>query len=324
MSSKLLAPFRTHRPAYAPHLPPVFAATNRAGSVGKTSIGYNLCVQAARRGYRVLLIDVDLQSDASYWSGWDGDELPDAVKTVHDVMLGRATLAEAIVPARTRVAPDGKTDEKGNSIEPFEVIENMYIVRGSEKMSQADTELAGSETAVFWLQEVLGTQIDEDEFDVIWIDTPASLARLSISVILAATNLFICTKPGTKEFRGVRAMIRRIDEVRERYNFFKATGVATWVAMNEGKSHESQGKFYMNRQQAGEKEFAEMLLPILKSATIVPEAYDAQEPVCFWDPRHTATATLDQMLDVMGLRPATSRELKSPETVLLPRFAANR
>lgn len=279
--------------AYAPHLPPVFAAMNRAGSVGKTSIGWNLCVQAALRGWRGLFIDADLQSDASFWSGWDGDQLPDEVITVHDVMLGTHKLREAIVPARTRVAP-------GDDPSSFKIIQGLELVRGSEEMSQADSELAGDPKGVFWLQRALRRELAEGDYDYVWIDCPASLGLLSISLVIAATDIMVCAKPGRKELRGSVAMVRRIEEIRTEYEDFGASAVASWYAVNESKKHESQGKFYMGKQEEAAHMFGDQLLPLLRSATVVTEAYDAQEPLAFWVPNHESTQTIESILDKMG------------------------
>ncbi|MDH6130501.1 ParA family protein [Kitasatospora sp. GP82] len=283
----------TFSPLYAPDLPPVFAAMNRAGSVGKTTIGWNLCVQAARRGYKVLFVDADLQSDASYWSGWDGDELPKGVVTVHKVMLGQAKMEEAIVPARTRI-------RQGDGPNAFKIIDGLDLVRGDEKMSQADIELAQDPKGVFWLQRSLRRYITKGQYDFVWIDCPASLSLLSISILIASTNIFVCTKPGRKELRGAKSLLRRIKDVRDEYEDFGAMPLATWFAMNETKASNSQGQFYLERQREGREVYGDRMLNMLKATTAVAEAYDAQEPLAFWVPKHEATLTIDSMLTQMG------------------------
>jgi len=281
------------RPVYAPHLPPVLAGMNRAGSVGKTTFGYNLCVQAARRGYKVLLVDADLQSDASFWSGWDGDAVPKGVATIHDVMLGNAKLADAIVPGRTRIGT-------GYEDAAFEIIPNLFIVRGHKDMSQADGELVQDPKGVFWLQHALRSGITEGEYDLIYVDCPASLGRLSISLILAATNIVMCMKPTRKELRGAKLLKEMVDETRSGYEYYGAGAVASHIMMNEAKSTESQGKFYMNIQTEAREAYGDGVLGVLRTSVLVPEAYDAQEPLAIWAPAAPATLAIDAMLDSLG------------------------
>jgi cellulose biosynthesis protein BcsQ len=282
---------------YAPHLPPVVAWMNRAGSVGKTTVAYNGGVQLTRRDRRVLVIDADLQSDASYWSGWDGDLVPDGALTVHDVMLGRATLADATVPGRTRIAA-------GDSDEAFEVIDGLDLVRGDNAMSQADSELAQDPAGVFWLQRALKREISEGQYDLIFIDCPASLGRLSISLLLAATDVVVCMKPTRKEMRGAIALTNEIDKTRDAYEDFGVnTSVAAYL-MNESKKSDSQGKFYKQIQDEATELFGDRLLPLVHSSVYVPEAYDAQEPLVVWAKQSPIVSTVDSVLDDLGYKAA--------------------
>jgi cellulose biosynthesis protein BcsQ len=266
---------------------------NRAGSVGKTTFGHSVCVQAALRGYNVLAVDADLQSDMSYWSGYDGDFVPDGACTVHDVMLGRAKLDEAIVPGRTRIGP-------GDSDEAFRDIPGWYLVRGDNKMSQADSELTMDPRGVFWLQLVLKNQVDAGQVDLIYVDCPASLGRLSISLLLAATDVTVCMKPTRKEMRGAAALAIAIEEIRAEYQEFGASATASYYLINEAKSHSGQGAFYLELQQEAEEMFGDRLLPYIGSSVRIPEAYSAQEPVAIWDPKAPLVHTVNSILDRFG------------------------
>lgn len=290
MTDQVITP---RRPLYAPHLPPVFANMNRAGSVGKTTHMVTMWTLAALRGYRGLIVDADLQSDASYWFGWDGDDVPDGEATVHDVMLGRAKLADAMVPARTRIAP-------GDGADAFEEIPGLYLVRGDKTMKQADGELMGDAKGVFWLQLALKRGIEEGEFDFVGLDCPASLGRLSVSLLVAATEVTVCMKPTRKELRGASALAQEIAEVRAGYEDFDATPEASLFVMNEAKEHVSQGKFYQDIQEEAQQVFGDRFMPMVKGSVVVPEAYDAQEPLPYWAPQHGLLTTYGQILDKAG------------------------
>ncbi|MEU0374422.1 ParA family protein [Streptomyces sp. NPDC006283] len=271
----------------------MIANMNRAGSVGKTTHMVTMWTLAALRGYRGLIVDADLQSDASYWFGWDGDNVPDGVATVHDVMLGRAKLRDAIVPARTRIGP-------GSGPDAFMEIPGLFILRGHKKMAQADGELIQDGKGVFWLQIALKRGVGEEEFDFIGVDCPASLGRLSVSLLVASTEVAVCMKPTRKEIRGALALKDEIAKVRAGYEDWDATPDASLFIMNEAKEHDSQGKFYKGIQEEAEKLFGDRLMPMVKGSVLVPEAYDAQEPLPYWAPQAPILNTYRKVLDRTG------------------------
>jgi flagellar biosynthesis protein FlhG len=71
----------------------VFAVTSGKGGVGKTTVSVNLAVAFAKRGLRVLLFDADFgMANTHIFAGVN----PTA--TLADVLSGRITLGEAVVP----------------------------------------------------------------------------------------------------------------------------------------------------------------------------------------------------------------------------------
>ena len=73
----------------------VITVSNQKGGVGKTTTTVNLASALARRGARVLVIDLDPQGNASTALGVP--HRPE-VTSVYEVLLDHATLAEALQP----------------------------------------------------------------------------------------------------------------------------------------------------------------------------------------------------------------------------------
>lgn len=73
----------------------ILTVSNQKGGVGKTTTTVNLASALARRGARVLVIDLDPQGNASTALGVP--HRPE-VTSVYDVLLGETKLAEAVQP----------------------------------------------------------------------------------------------------------------------------------------------------------------------------------------------------------------------------------
>lgn len=168
------------------------ACANQKGGVGKTTTVVNLAADLALEGERVLVIDLDPQGNAT--SGFGIDRLT-LRTTLYDVLLGDATLDEALVPT----AIDGCT-----------------LGPASVALAGAEVELAGADQRERRLSRVLRPTVDR--YDYILLDCPPSLGLLTVNALTAADSVLIPTQCEYYALEGLTQLIATLNLVRDNLN----------------------------------------------------------------------------------------------------------
>jgi cellulose biosynthesis protein BcsQ len=202
---------------------------NRKGGVGKTSTVHHLGGTLARRGLRVLLVDVD--SQASLTQGLLGPEA-----------------AEALDPAATIAAV---MDESG-VVSPRDLVRptpfpNLHLIPGSEaaeRFNVPDPWDAGLR------QLILRDALDEagEGFDLVLIDCPPLSIGADASVISRwVDGVLVVIDLNASTDRAVREALRQLEAV-------KAPVIG--LLLNRDRSAETSRYEYYTRPQSGEDERA--------------------------------------------------------------------
>ena len=87
----------SHHANDPPIKPRILVVANQKGGVGKTTTAINLGTALAAVGEPTLVIDIDPQGNASTGLGI---ARADRKLTIYDVLMGEATIADAIMPTR--------------------------------------------------------------------------------------------------------------------------------------------------------------------------------------------------------------------------------
>jgi chromosome partitioning protein len=239
-----------------PEGPKIIAVANQKGGVGKTTTTINLSAALAEAGYRVLVVDLDPQGNASTGLGIEQSERE---LTTYELLLEDIALKEVIQATS---------------------IEDLAIIPATVDLSSADLELVSNEKRSFLLHDALRqTQIDEFEFDFILIDCPPSLNLLTVNAMIAAHTVLVPLQSEFFALEGLSQLMLTIREVRQSGNTeLRIEGVV--LTMYDKRNNLSQQVEQDARDNLGELVF-ETVIP---RNVRLSEAPSFAMPVLTYDP----------------------------------------
>lgn len=178
-----------------PKTPRIIAVANQKGGVGKTTTTINLGAALAEANFKVLIVDLDPQGNASTGLGIE----PDArTFTTYDLLLDEVDLEDVVL----------NTGEA-----------NLKIIPATVDLSSADMELIANEKRSFLLHDaVRQPMIDQFGFDYILIDCPPSLNLLTVNAMVAAHSVLVPLQSEFFALEGLSQLMLTVREVRQSAN----------------------------------------------------------------------------------------------------------
>ncbi len=174
------------------------AIINQKGGVGKTTTAVNVGAGLARRGRRVLWIDLDPQAHLTFHLGIDPRSCS---ANLHTLLTRHQTLKEVRQSLGERTA----------------------VVPSHIDLATAEGELV----SVIGRETILRNAIlNETEYDYVILDCPPSLGILTLNGLSAANEVVIPMQPHFLALQGVSTLLDTIRLVHDRINpELRVTGV---------------------------------------------------------------------------------------------------
>ncbi|MDQ3573891.1 MAG: AAA family ATPase [Actinomycetota bacterium] len=173
-------------------MPRVVAVANQKGGVGKTTTAVNVGAALAELGYRVLLVDLDPQGNATTGLGINPRNLD---SSIYDVVMHDAALEDCIEPTSLR---------------------NLFVAPATLNLAGAEIELVPAFSRELKLRRAID-QVVED-FDFVFIDCPPSLGLLTVNGLAAASEVIVPIQCEYYALEGLGQLMRNVALVQGHLN----------------------------------------------------------------------------------------------------------
>ncbi|MBM3673358.1 MAG: ParA family protein [Actinobacteria bacterium] len=173
-------------------MPRIIAIANQKGGVGKTTTSVNLGAALAELDFRVLVIDLDPQGNATTGLGINARNLQ---ASIYDVVMNDAALEDCIEPTS---------------------LKNLFLAPATIDLAGAEIELVPAFSRELKLRRAL--EEIRDEYDYVIIDCPPSLGLLTVNGLAAADDVIVPIQCEYYALEGLSQLVRNVELVQKNLN----------------------------------------------------------------------------------------------------------
>jgi chromosome partitioning protein len=170
----------------------ILVVANQKGGVGKTTTAVNLSASLAATGKKVLIIDLDPQSNTTTGLGVSTKELN---ASIYQVIIEENTASEVIRDVG---------------------IKNLHLLPSNLELAGAEIELV----TAFSREQRLTRALDEvvSDYDFILIDCPPALGLLTVNALCFANEVIVPIQCEYYALEGLGQLVGNVDLVKSNLN----------------------------------------------------------------------------------------------------------
>ena len=174
----------------------IISVINQKGGVGKTTTAINLATALAKKGKKILIIDLDPQGNATTGLGKSNN---DEEKSVYNILIGKISAENAIQESS---------------------VKGLDLIGSNVNLSGLEVETANDANRAFLLKEILKKENNSlfNDYENIFIDCPPSLSLLTVMSLVSADELLIPLQTEFFALEGITQLVKTIDRIKANLN----------------------------------------------------------------------------------------------------------
>jgi chromosome partitioning protein len=274
----------------------VVAIANQKGGVGKSTTAVSLGAALADLGFRILVVDLDPQGNASTGIGIKHD---DREVTSYDVIVAESPVTDAIVHSP---------------------IKGLDAITSTIDLAGAEIELVSQFSREGRLKRAL-EPVRDGSYDFIFLDCPPSLGLITINALTAAEELIVPIQCEYYALEGLGQLLRNVSLVQQNINpELRLTGIV--MTMFDPRTKLSEQVVEEVRRFFGDLVYDS----IIPRTVRLSEAPGFGVPITVYDPKSKGAQSYRDLAREVASRPPPETPMPAFDdmpTISVPSLADN-
>lgn len=267
----------------------ILAFANQKGGVGKTTCTVNVGVILAEKGYKVLIVDLDTQANATSYFG----------------IANPNALVYTVGHALNEALDNGEVTFKDIQVYSHKRTPNLYLLGANSNLHKIKTKMTQDYYCGNSALRTVLTPLKKTGFDYILVDCAPSVDMDLVNALVASDEVIIVTNAGKFAFDGVEELMTSIKKIKAGVNpKIHASGII--INAFDGRNRYSPQMEELMRKKWGDLVFNAKIPRSIK----VEESQCQRVPITTYDPTNPVSNAFGMIVDEFLVREAAKAKAK--------------